>query len=113
MPGWQGGPALCSAHCALLRICTRPLARRKTSMHYGIHIHSFGEYSDPRFLAELAREAEAAGWDGVFVCDHLTARGPNGPEPVANPWIALAAMAVATRRVRLGPLVAPLSRRRP
>jgi hypothetical protein len=82
-------------------------------MRYGIHIHNYGDYADPRLLIELAREAEAAGWDGVFVCDHLTMTGPSGPEPVANPWIALAAMALATQRVRLGPMVTPIPRRRP
>lgn len=82
-------------------------------MRYGIHIHNFGDYADQRVLVELARDAEAAEWDGVFVCDHLTSRSASGPEPVANPWIALAAIATATRRVRIGPLVTPLPRRRP
>lgn len=82
-------------------------------MRYGIHIHNYGEYADPLLLGELAREAEEAGWDGVFVCDHLTMNGPRGPEPVANPWIALATIALATKRVRIGPMVTPLSRRRP
>ena len=83
-------------------------------MRYGVHVHNFGPYSNPRYLAELAHEAEEAGWDGFFVCDHLTARAAErGPEPVANPWIALAAIAVATQRVLLGPLVAALPRRRP
>jgi alkanesulfonate monooxygenase SsuD/methylene tetrahydromethanopterin reductase-like flavin-dependent oxidoreductase (luciferase family) len=82
-------------------------------MRYAIHFHNFGPYADPRLLAELAREAEDAGWDGVFVCDYLTARSARGAEPVANPWIALAAIAGATSRVRLGPMVTPLPRRRP
>jgi hypothetical protein len=32
---------------------------------------------------------------------------------VAAPWITLAAVATATRRVWLGPMVTPLARRRP
>jgi alkanesulfonate monooxygenase SsuD/methylene tetrahydromethanopterin reductase-like flavin-dependent oxidoreductase (luciferase family) len=61
-------------------------------------------------LAELARDAEDAGWDAFFIWDHIQV---NWPDPVADPWIALAAMAVATRRILLGPLVTPLFRRNP
>src|SRR5712692_419999 len=82
-------------------------------MQYGIHFHNFGAFSDPRVLADLAHEAEEAGWDGVFVADHLTVRTPAGPSPIADPWIALAAIAMATTRVRIGPMVAALPRRRP
>ena len=70
------------------------------------------EYADPRLLAELAAEAEAAGWDGVFVWDHI-AREEDPSVPATDPWIALAAMAVGTQRVRLGIMVTPLARRRP
>src|SRR5579864_6643050 len=34
-------------------------------------------------------------------------------EPVANPWVALAAIAMRTQRIRIGPMVTPLTRRRP
>jgi alkanesulfonate monooxygenase SsuD/methylene tetrahydromethanopterin reductase-like flavin-dependent oxidoreductase (luciferase family) len=70
------------------------------------------EYADPRLLMELAAEAEAAGWDGVFVWDHI-AREEDPSVPATDPWIALAAMAVRTQRVRLGSMVTPLARRRP
>jgi alkanesulfonate monooxygenase SsuD/methylene tetrahydromethanopterin reductase-like flavin-dependent oxidoreductase (luciferase family) len=80
-------------------------------MHYGIYLPIFGDYSDPRLLAELAHEAEAAGWEGCFLWDHIHQWLVQ--EPAADPWVALTAIALRTERIRLGPLVTPLSRRRP
>jgi hypothetical protein len=79
-------------------------------MQYGIDTPQFGPYGHPGVLAQLAREAEDAGWDGFFIWDHINV---GWPDPVADPWIALAAMACATERIRLGPLVTPLPRRSP
>ena len=71
----------------------------------------FDELADPRTVAGLAADAEAAGWDGVFVWDHLRWRAP--VVEVADPWITLAAVATATEALRFGPMVSPLARRRP
>jgi hypothetical protein len=78
-------------------------------MYYGVIVPNVGDYGEPRALATLARDAEAAGWDGFFVWDHLVF----GPHPIVDPWVALAAIALSTDRIRLGPLVTPLPRRRP
>jgi alkanesulfonate monooxygenase SsuD/methylene tetrahydromethanopterin reductase-like flavin-dependent oxidoreductase (luciferase family) len=80
-------------------------------MRYAAFLPLFGELAEPAVVAELAAEAEAAGWDGVFVWDHITYRAP--VTDVADPWVTLAAMACATERIALGPLVTPLARRRP
>jgi alkanesulfonate monooxygenase SsuD/methylene tetrahydromethanopterin reductase-like flavin-dependent oxidoreductase (luciferase family) len=77
-----------------------------------IGVPNVREYADPGLLVELAVEAEAAGWDGVFVWDHI-AREEDPSVPATDPWIAAAAMAVRTERVRLGIMVTPLARRRP
>ena len=77
----------------------------------GIFVAPFGELAEPALVAELAARAESSGWDGFFVWDHVAYREP--VREIADPWIALAAVAVATERLVIGPLVTPLARRRP
>ncbi|NUR88723.1 MAG: LLM class flavin-dependent oxidoreductase [Nonomuraea sp.] len=72
----------------------------------------FDELADPRALARLAAQAEEAGWDGFFVWDQLNWQSPP-VRRIADPWISLAAIATATERLRLGPMITPLPRRRP
>ena len=79
-------------------------------MKRGIFLAPFDELVDPRRLADLAAQAESAGWHGFFVWDHIRYRPP--VRALADPWVALAAIAFATERIRLGPMVTPLSRRR-
>jgi alkanesulfonate monooxygenase SsuD/methylene tetrahydromethanopterin reductase-like flavin-dependent oxidoreductase (luciferase family) len=80
-----------------------------SSLRYGVYLPPFGPLGDPRELVELAVRAEAAGWDGVFLWDHVV----TGMMPIADPWTTLAAIAQATRTILLGPTVTPLARRRP
>src|SRR6266540_3032694 len=82
------------------------------SMRYAVNVPNFAEYADVRAAAALAAEAEAAGWDGFFVWDHIVF-AKEQRLPVADPWILLAAVALATERLRLGPMVTALARRRP
>src|SRR5690349_17100958 len=70
-----------------------------------IDVGPFGELADPRVLADMAARAEDRGWDGFFVWDHISYRAP--VRAVADPWVALAAVACATSRVRIGALVTP------
>jgi alkanesulfonate monooxygenase SsuD/methylene tetrahydromethanopterin reductase-like flavin-dependent oxidoreductase (luciferase family) len=84
--------------------------REERVVFFGIDLPAYGEFADVRTLAALAREAEAAGWDGFFLYDQVA---PERPLPLVDPWIALAAVALATTRLRLGTLVTPLPRRRP
>jgi alkanesulfonate monooxygenase SsuD/methylene tetrahydromethanopterin reductase-like flavin-dependent oxidoreductase (luciferase family) len=76
----------------------------------GLFLAPFDELADPRTLVSLAQRAERSGWDGLFLWDHVNYRPP--VRALADPFIALAAIAAATERLRLGPLVTPLSRRR-
>jgi alkanesulfonate monooxygenase SsuD/methylene tetrahydromethanopterin reductase-like flavin-dependent oxidoreductase (luciferase family) len=81
-------------------------------VRYCLSLPNGGPAADPRTLAELAALAEAAGWDAVFVEDYVVYQNRQDV-PTFDPWVALAAMALATTRVRLGTMVTPLARRRP
>ena len=80
-------------------------------MRSGLFLPLFDQLADPALVARLAGEAEEAGWHGVFVWDHVRWREP--VVEVADPWITLATMATAIERIRLGPMVTPLARRKP
>ena len=69
-------------------------------MKYGFVIPS----GDARTVANVAKSAESAGWDAIFVW-----------EPVwgVDAWICLTAAAMVTERIRLGTMITPLSRMRP
>ncbi len=69
-------------------------------MRYGFVLPGGGA----RVAAELAGEAEAAGWDGFFVWDSVWG---------VDPWVSLAAVAMSTQRIQLGTMLTPVSRRRP
>ncbi len=75
-------------------------------MRYGFIVPK----GDPRTVADLAREAEEAGWDGVFYFDGIWVGG--GME-IYDPWVVMAAMTMRTERVRLGAILTPPARRRP
>jgi alkanesulfonate monooxygenase SsuD/methylene tetrahydromethanopterin reductase-like flavin-dependent oxidoreductase (luciferase family) len=97
----------------------RPLAdpqeeeeEEEDAVRYAVNLPIVGEYSDPKALVELAKDAEAAGWDAVFVWDSLVF-DPDWKPPVTDPWIVLGAIASHTERVKIGTMVAQLARRRP
>jgi alkanesulfonate monooxygenase SsuD/methylene tetrahydromethanopterin reductase-like flavin-dependent oxidoreductase (luciferase family) len=79
-------------------------------MKRGIFLAPFDELADPQLLAQLAREAEQAGFDGFFLWDHVDYRPP--VQAILDPWVCMAAIAVATERVMIGPLITPPARRR-
>jgi alkanesulfonate monooxygenase SsuD/methylene tetrahydromethanopterin reductase-like flavin-dependent oxidoreductase (luciferase family) len=82
-----------------------------TGLRSALWLPLFDELADPAVVARLAAEAEESGWHGLFVWDHLRWRAP--VTQAADPWITMAAIATATERVRFGPMVSALARRRP
>ena len=65
-------------------------------MHFGIEVVPFGTHADPRAIARFAQAAEAAGWEGLWLWDHVMF-----PWGAGDPWVMLAAAACATKRLVL------------
>lgn len=80
-------------------------------MKYGLSLPQFDAFGDIQRLVDLAQEAEQVGWDGFFIWDHILF--DDLWRPVVDPWVAMAAIAMGTKTIRLGPMVTPLARRRP
>ncbi|WP_433580357.1 LLM class flavin-dependent oxidoreductase [Nocardia brasiliensis] len=75
----------------------------------GVYLPPFGPFGDPAVLVDLAIRAEKAGWDGVFLWDHVVRE----TLPIADPWTTFGAIAHTTDRILFGTTVTPLARRRP
>jgi alkanesulfonate monooxygenase SsuD/methylene tetrahydromethanopterin reductase-like flavin-dependent oxidoreductase (luciferase family) len=78
-------------------------------MRFGLLCANIGSYSDPRFVADVAEAAEASGWEGLFIWDHLAFVWGM---PTADPWVTLTACALRTSKILLGPGITPVPRRR-
>jgi alkanesulfonate monooxygenase SsuD/methylene tetrahydromethanopterin reductase-like flavin-dependent oxidoreductase (luciferase family) len=83
-------------------------------MRFSVNVPNFGDFADARVLAQVAAAAEDAGWDGLFVWDHVVhSKQARRGQPFGDPWMLMTAAALATSRIKLGPLVTPVARRRP
>lgn len=84
----------------------------KIFMKYAVFAPATHDYAEPGIMVDLARSAEEAGWDGFFIADHIML-DPDGNLPLADPTVVLSAIAAVTEKIKLGPMVTPVSRRRP
>jgi alkanesulfonate monooxygenase SsuD/methylene tetrahydromethanopterin reductase-like flavin-dependent oxidoreductase (luciferase family) len=86
----------------------RPLDRTDAGMTYGVLIPHFGAETSAKRIIEGAVLAEEAGFDAVWVRDHLlwTPHGMEGDDPTfVEPLAALAAIASRTSKIHLGTAV--------
>jgi alkanesulfonate monooxygenase SsuD/methylene tetrahydromethanopterin reductase-like flavin-dependent oxidoreductase (luciferase family) len=78
-------------------------------MRFGLNVATLGDFGNARLVMHLAQIAEAAGWEALFVWDHLAYVWG---VPAGDPWVVLSAVATSTERLLLGTAVTPLPRRR-
>ena len=79
-------------------------------MRLGLIASNIGSFSNPETVVRLAEQAEQAGWEALFLWDHLAWVWDG---PAVDPWVTLGAVAVRTERLLLGTGVTPVPRRRP
>ena len=93
-------------------------------VRFALKLNIYGQELDTPFdlFVQLTREAEAAGFDGAFVVDHLFLPperylgytwSDNAKPFFLDAWSTLAALAQATSTIRLGPQVSPITFRHP
>jgi alkanesulfonate monooxygenase SsuD/methylene tetrahydromethanopterin reductase-like flavin-dependent oxidoreductase (luciferase family) len=81
-------------------------------MRFSINVPNFGDFADASTVARVASAVEEAGWDALFLWDHVV-HDKRHQRSFGDPWMLLTAAALATERIRLGPMVTPVPRRRP
>lgn len=96
-------------------------------MRIGISLRNIGGFGDGSGVdacIELARRADALGFDSVWLADHVVAPAVRSPgatatfprswdQPVFDPLVLLSAVAQVTQRVRIGTAVLVLPYRQP
>lgn len=109
---------LCRASNVIASITRRPgrtTPRGETPyvydlMQFDLSLSPFGATVDQ--LVEAARVAESVGFDGVWTYDHMSG-SPARATHTLDPWVTLTAIAGATNRIQLGPLVLNATIRHP
>jgi len=86
-------------------------SRGDGDLRYGLYVPNFGRAADAHTFAEMAYEAERSSWDGFFLWDHLIQWDQR--ISICDSFIALAAMAMNTKRIRIGTTVTPLPKLKP
>jgi alkanesulfonate monooxygenase SsuD/methylene tetrahydromethanopterin reductase-like flavin-dependent oxidoreductase (luciferase family) len=82
-----------------------------TPMRFGAQLWS--QSTDWPRMQVAALAAEAAGWDSLWTWDHLMAIQGSWRQPIFEGWLALAAWAALTSRIRLGLMVGANTFRNP
>jgi probable F420-dependent oxidoreductase len=89
-------------------------------MKFGLFACNMGPCADPKVAARVARAAEAAGFESLWVGEHVVLPDPQAPPSplpplsvMLDPTVALAFLAAHTTKVRLGSGIIILPQRNP
>jgi len=89
-------------------------------MKFGLFACNMGPCADPNVAARVARAAEAAGFESLWVGEHVVLPDPQAPPSplpplsvMLDPTVALAFLAAHTTKVRLGTGIIILPQRNP
>src|SRR5919197_1793515 len=86
--------------------CTLSRRAGRDGVRVGIQLPEVERVVPWRELVAIARAAEDAGFESLWLGDHLLYRDERGERGPHDAWTQLAALAAVTTRMRLGPLVA-------
>lgn len=81
------------------------------AMRFGLHLSDLSRLTDPSDVMGIAVTAEAAGFDSIWLMDHLWQIPQVGRkwDPMLDPYTTLAAIAARTTTIELGVLVSPVT----
>ena len=89
-------------------------------MRFGLFAMNIGPCSEPETIRHIGQLAEDAGFDSLWVGEHVVLPDPRVPpspmepeDPILDPIVALTFLAAHTRRVRLGTGIIILPQRNP
>src|SRR5579859_2888366 len=82
-------------------------------LKFGLYGLQRGSGADPGTLTGRAQRAEHAGFESVWIGDHIALPGQDGKQPRLEVVVAISYLAAATTRIRLGFGVLVLPQRQP